>query len=273
MRTVLNQKPSCLLKGGWGFFNKTFKERGLEMKKLIIIVLALMFCFTLISGNVLAGDNSGPKATAADLAAETAARIAGDTDLQNQINAITPQPGGSAPLLPTAVAHAYPLRATVNSDVQFIGSGSFHPRSGETLDFSWSMPGTQFSSTSVNPGWVPENPGTYVATLRVEDSQGYVDVDTVVIKVETLMSIDPSISPSSGVSPLTVDFSVNIYGGVPPYLIRWDFGDGGGSTLQNTSHTYNVANAITYNANVIVTDAIGNTESVFIFVPVQPPQP
>lgn len=63
------------------------------MKRLILVGSVFMFSLVLLSGNVWAGNNSGPKATAADLATEEAARIAGDNNLQTQIDTIELTPG------------------------------------------------------------------------------------------------------------------------------------------------------------------------------------
>lgn len=47
-----------------------------------------------------------------------------------------------------------------------------------------------------------------------------------------------SVDPGSGSAPLTVQFAATPSGGVSPYSFEWAFGDGGSSTSQNPSHTY-----------------------------------
>ena len=45
-------------------------------------------------------------------------------------------------------------------------------------------------------------------------------------------------TPTSGQSPLAVNFSGSASGGAAPYTYQWTFGDGGSSTSQNPSHIY-----------------------------------
>jgi len=59
-------------------------------------------------------------------------------------------------------------------------------------------------------------------------------------------------SPTSGRSPLIVNFTGTAGGGTAPYTYAWVFGDGGTSTSQNPAHTY--ATAGHYTATLTVTD-------------------
>jgi hypothetical protein len=55
------------------------------------------------------------------------------------------------------------------------------------------------------------------------------------------LSIGASATPSAGRAPLNVTFQGSISGGVPPYAIFWDFGDGATSTgLTLASHIYSM---------------------------------
>jgi PKD repeat protein len=54
----------------------------------------------------------------------------------------------------------------------------------------------------------------------------------------TVISV-PESSESAGYdSPLSVVFTTEVVGGVPPYTYEWDFGDGGESALPNPTHEY-----------------------------------
>lgn len=62
-------------------------------------------------------------------------------------------------------------------------------------------------------------------------------------------------SPTSGTAPLTVQFTDTSTGG--PTSWRWDFGDGGTSTVQNPAHTYQVAG--TYTATLTASNTDGSS--------------
>lgn len=64
-------------------------------------------------------------------------------------------------------------------------------------------------------------------------------------------------SPTSGTSPLTVNFSDQ---SISATSWSWDFGDTGTSTLQNPSHTYNTAG--TYTVTLNVTNSYGSDSEV-----------
>jgi PKD repeat protein/phosphatidylserine/phosphatidylglycerophosphate/cardiolipin synthase-like enzyme len=76
-------------------------------------------------------------------------------------------------------------------------------------------------------------------------------------------------TPLSGPAPLTVNFTANgtdSDGFIAGY--SWDFGDGGTSTAQSPSHTYNAAG--TFNAQVTVTDNQGATANKIVTITVNP---
>ena len=69
-----------------------------------------------------------------------------------------------------------------------------------------------------------------------------------------------------------LQFTANITGGVPPYTIDWDFGDG--TVVKNASNPINHAysQAGTYTVTVTVTDSIGETASAQTTITVEQAQ-
>jgi MYXO-CTERM domain-containing protein len=63
------------------------------------------------------------------------------------------------------------------------------------------------------------------------------------------------VSPDLGDAPLSVTFTSSASGGVAPYTTGWSFGDGTGSSLANTTHTYTEPG--TYTANLTLSDPVG----------------
>src|SRR5918996_1670923 len=82
------------------------------------------------------------------------------------------------------------------------------------------------------------------------------------------------------IAPATFEFEADITGGIEPYAISWDFGDGGGggtnseeSDGQTVVHMYNAPGA--YTVSLTVTDANGRqtTDTLQITVNEPPPPP
>ena len=189
-------------------------------------------------------------------------------------------PRALLPLLPTAVANAVPDNVLLNESVEFSSRGSFHPLSGESLTFSWDF-GDGSTSSDENLFHAYSAPGTYIAVLRVVDSRGFVDADTVIISVTEspeplvvealLLSEEP---PGCVPEPCVVQFQATATGGVPPYTLLWDFGDGNRSTAQSPSHMYTMSGSFT--VTVTATDGSGDTASDSLQVEVGgggPPMP
>jgi hypothetical protein len=68
-----------------------------------------------------------------------------------------------------------------------------------------------------------------------------------------------SASKLTGTVPLAETFTGSATGTFSPFTYAWTFGDGGTSTLQNPSHTYNAVGI--YSINLTVTDNNSNTAS------------
>jgi len=181
-------------------------------------------------------------------------------------------PRALLPLLPTAVANAVPDNVLLNESVEFSSRGSFHPLSGESLTFSWDF-GDGSTSSDENPAHAYSEPGTYIAVLRVVDSRGFVDADTVVIRVtepSEPLTVEASASPSPCAPvPCQVQFQATATGGVPPYTFSWNFGDGNTDSSPSPTHTYHdFSPPEGYTATVTVTDVSGDTASTSLQVEV-----
>ncbi|MDQ3873699.1 MAG: PKD domain-containing protein [Thermoproteota archaeon] len=79
-----------------------------------------------------------------------------------------------------------------------------------------------------------------------------------------------SASATSGVAPATFEFDVSIGGGLKPYNIYWDFGDGSQERDKETvAHTFDQAGK--YTVTVTVTDSVGQAGSAGIGITVEQP--
>jgi len=117
------------------------------------------------------------------------------------------------------------------------------------------------TSTAQNPSYQYNNPGTYTVTLTASSSsQGCNDVATKTgyITVNGGPVADFVGSPTSGVEPLTVNFT-DLSTDATSW--SWDFGDGiGTSTAQNP--TYEYANQGTYTVTLTAMNACGSDQEI-----------
>lgn len=103
-----------------------------------------------------------------------------------------------------------------------------------------------------------DNIGTGMYSLLVTDSNGCTISDSIFVNETPNFNVDFSLTPSSGVAPLTVSFTNNSTNCVTYY---WDFGNGDTSTVQNPSSiTYTTDS--TYTVTLIACNAGGCCDTV-----------
>jgi PKD repeat protein len=165
---------------------------------------------------------------------------------------------------PVANFTGFPTSGTVPLLVSFTDSST-----GNITSWSWTF-GDGGTSTAQNPNHTYNTAGTYTVALTVSGPGGsdtltrtdYIDVNVPPPTAEF------SGTPTSGEAPLDVDFTDLSTGSVSSW--SWDFGDGGTSTAQNPSHTYNSAG--NYTVSLTVTGPSGgNTETKVDYITVTSP--
>ena len=87
--------------------------------------------------------------------------------------------------------------------------------------------------------------GSYNVTLEAKDTDGLTASRTFTVPISEPpppppppLSVHIVTSPSAGTMPLTVSFTSDVSGGVPPYEYQWTLGDGSTSPAANTVHIY-----------------------------------
>jgi PKD repeat protein len=149
---------------------------------------------------------------------------------------------------------------------------------GDITSYSWDF-GDGGGSTAQNPSHTYTIAGTYSVSLTVTGPGGS---DTAICG-SCIVVTDPvppapvaDFSPDSsgGEAPVTVSFMNMSFGDITSY--SWDFGDGGGSTAQNPSHTYTIAG--TYSVSLTVTgpggsDTVTCGSCIVVMDPPPPPPP
>jgi PKD repeat protein len=150
----------------------------------------------------------------------------------------------------------------------------FYDLSDKTAtSWSWDF-GDGTNSPEQDPIHEYKNAGIYTVSLTATGPGGSdTETKTNYITVTQMPSAPVagfSGTPTSGQPPLTVNFTDQSTGTVTGW--SWDFGDGGTSTLQNPSYTYNSAGV--YTVSLTVTgpggpDTITRTDYIDITAPAQ----
>ncbi len=139
--------------------------------------------------------------------------------------------------------------------VQFTDTSSNSPTT-----WNWDF-GDGGSSTLQNPTYTYTTPGIYNVTLTSGNSAGN---NTIV--ESNLINVGNYLAPvsgftentTSGLNPLNVQFNDQSTGTITSYY--WTFGDGGSSTLQDPSYTYNTPG--TYTVTETVSGPGGNNTAI-----------
>jgi PKD repeat protein len=105
------------------------------------------------------------------------------------------------------------------------------------LAYSWDF-GDGTTGTQQSPSHTYSVAGTYTATETISDSSGQVAHATAAITVYPGLTVSVSVTPTSGAAPLGVSFAVTVSGGLPPYTLDWDYGDGVAGSGVSATHTY-----------------------------------
>ncbi len=140
---------------------------------------------------------------------------------------------------------------------------NFTDNSAGAIGWNWDF-GDATGSTNQNPTKTFNNQTqfitNYTVNLIVTAPNGCTDAAQEVVTVYPEPLFNFSVVPTSGCSPLTVNFPVAI-GAV---VYNWDFGDGNTSTVPNPSHTYvnNSVNNQVFNIQLVATSPFGCVDSV-----------
>ena len=196
---------------------------------------------------------------------------AGGSNTAQKIGYITVSP---APVVPAAAFTSSKQTGTVPLTVTFTdqstGTAPF------TYAWDFNNDGTR-DSTSQNPSFTYQNPGTYTVKLTVtnavgtdvETKSGYITVSPAPVAPAASFTSDKQ----SGTAPLTITFT-DQSAGTAPLTYAWDFTNDGtrDSTSQNPSFTYQ--NPGTYTVKLTVTNTLGtDVETKSGYITVTPPVP
>lgn len=151
----------------------------------------------------------------------------------------------TGPAAPVAYFDASPRSGLIPLTVDFEDRSAGGPTS-----WAWDF-GDGGGSTAQNPSHEYTTIGTYTVTLTVTNTLGSdtaVAPSYVSVFEPEAPAADFSADPTSGFAPLTVNFSDDSANA--PTAWEWDFGDGGGSTVQHPDYTYTTVGMFTVTLTV-----------------------
>jgi PKD repeat protein len=126
-----------------------------------------------------------------------------------------------------------------------------------SITYGWDFD-DESTSTQANPDHAFTDPGTYIVTCTVTDSDSPPRTDQATIQINVFEGLNVSIAADvdSGVASLTVNFTSTVTGGVGSINYQWDFDDESASSNEaNLSHTF--TDPGTYAVTCTVTDSAG----------------
>jgi PKD repeat protein len=159
------------------------------------------------------------------------------------------------------VADAGPDQTAQSNDIVQLDGGGSTDVDGDSLIYSWSLVTMPDGSsvllsdpTAVDPSFIVDTPGTYVAQLIVNDGAVDSAPDTVTINWENSAPVADAGPDQTAIVDESVTFdgsgSYDIDDGIKAYV--WHFGDGTTASGEAATHVY--ANNGIYTVTLTVTD-------------------
>jgi PKD repeat protein len=177
---------------------------------------------------------------------------------------LPPEPQNNPPI---ADANG-PYNGIVNQPVQFDGSGSYDPDSGDSIvSYEWDMDldGQYDNATGVYPTWTWNTQTITLVKLRITDTHGATDTDSSLVQINAEQTPCTALfdaDPLDGCAPLQVQFTDKSSNA---QSWEWKFYDQGGkiaeSTQQNPSVTFNYAGS--YSVFLKITCSSGAVDSIY----------
>jgi hypothetical protein len=114
-------------------------------------------------------------------------------------------------------------------------------------------------------------PGCAAYSSQIYVGTGATLTRAVALNCGSLSAVAGALSPTSGTAPLSVSFLGAASGGLAPYTLAWDFGDGSSALGATASHVFGKAGL--YSVTLLAEDALGAKATAKVAVDVLPSTP
>ena len=168
------------------------------------------------------------------------------------------------PMLAVVTASATPSVAAPGASIDFNSTSSGGTR---PITYAWTF-GDSSRATTENATHAYLMTGTFTATVYVNDTAGGNVTKTVTVLITTGLSAIVSAQPLATDVGLPVTFSSTPTGGTTPYVYAWQFGNGQGSSSEDTTYAYGAAGI--YHVEYWVNDSAGHHFTANLSVTVAP---
>ncbi|MGI0131768.1 MAG: PKD domain-containing protein [Thermoplasmata archaeon] len=155
-----------------------------------------------------------------------------------------------APLAATIVALPSSGEAPLNVSLSASAIGGV-----PSYAYAWSY-GDGFGGVGRSVDHVYASPGTYPVIVQVNDAAGTVARATTSVQVGVAPTVAIAVAGSTAHAPALLTLSASVTGGQGPFNYAWTLGDGA-SAQGSSVVTHRYATGATFNASVLVTDALG----------------
>lgn len=167
---------------------------------------------------------------------------------------------GGVPPPPRSLELGVDLGASTGSAPLLLSYDAYGEEGTPPYGYNWNFGDGTPVSASPSGAHLYAGPGEYIATAKVRDSglppqaaQRSVDIW---VRTNSTFAVNFTSTPPNGTFPLSVSFVASVFGGVPPFVFQWSFGDGtANATTTDANHIYQSPG--TFLATLRVRDSTG----------------
>ena len=148
--------------------------------------------------------------------------------------------------------------ACPNENITFNSSGA---DINTIVSWFWDFGDGKGSSVIQNPSYSFDAPGTYYVKRSAFNTCGNVDIDSVLITIDSTIAASPNFSwsPNPACPNTPIDFTNTTTNWID---VLWDFGDGTSSSFTGIPFSHAFVSSGSYNVTLKVTNSCGNIDSI-----------